>query len=210
MTTTKPTLRVLIVDDNRDGADACSLYNTPGHPRFRLAEAKLDRQLLSIFDKMLIEDDNHREWIARQLRQQTKAEQEEARLEAQEVQRQLSLLRQQQDRLVNLRLLGEIDDRTLTDKATELRDREASFMLKLAACDIGRHENNEIAIKAFELSQSLRAKWLTADYAAKRRLLEIVFLNFVLDDVTLVPDTRKPFDLLVEGPLVSSSRDDRI
>jgi len=82
-------------------------------------------------------------------------------------------------------------------------------MLKLAACDIGRHENNEIAIKAFELPQSLRAKRRTADYAAKRRLLEIVFLNFVLDDVTLVSETRKPFDLLVEGPLVSSSRGDR-
>jgi site-specific DNA recombinase len=112
--------------------------------------------------------------------------------------------------LVNLRLLGEIDDRTLTDKATELRDQEANLMLQLAACDVGRHENNEIAIKAFELSQSLRAKWLTADYAAKRRLLEIVFLNFVLDDVTLVPETRKPFDMLAEGLLVSSSRADRI
>lgn len=55
-----------------------------------------------------------------------------------------------------------------------------------------------------------RAKWLTADYAVKRRLLEIVFLDFVLDDVTLVPETRKPFDMLAEGLLVSSSRADRI
>jgi len=188
----------------------CSLYNTPGHPRVRLSEEKLDRQLLSIFDKMRIESDDRREWFARQLRQRTKAEQEEARLKAEEVQRQLSLLRQQQDRLVNLRLLGEIDDRMLTDKATELRDREGNLMLQLAACDVGRHENNEIAIKAFELSQNLRAKWLTADYSAKRRLLEIVFLNFVLDDVTLVPETRKPFDMLAEGLLVSSSRGERI
>ena len=64
--------------------------------------------------------------------------------------------------------------------------------------------------KAFELSQNLRAKWLTADYAEKRRVLEIVFLNFVLDDVTLVPETRKPFDVLAEGLLVQSSRGDRI
>jgi len=77
------------------------------------------------------------------------------------------------------------------------------------ACDLGRDENADIAIKAFELSQNLRSKWLTADYSVKRRYLEIVFLNFVLDDVTLVPETRKPFDLLVEGPLVSSSRGDK-
>ena len=187
----------------------CSLYNTPGHPRVRLSEEKLDRQLLTILDKMRIESDDCREWFARQLRQRTKTEQEEARLKAEEVQRQLSLLRQQQDRLVNLRLLGEIDDRTLTDKATELRDQEANLMLQLAACDVGRHENNEIAIKAFELSQSLRVKWLTADYAAKRRLLEIVFLNFVLDDVTLVPETRTPFDALAEGFVSENSRGDK-
>ena len=98
----------------------------------------------------------------------------------------------------------------MSEKATELRDREANFKLQLDACDLGRHENAEIAIKAFELSQNLRAKWLTADYAEKRRVLEIVFLNFVVDDVTLVPETRKPFDMLAEGPLVLSSRGDWI
>lgn len=132
------------------------------------------------------------------------------RLKAEEIQRQLSLLRQQQDRLLNLRLLGELEDATMSEKATELRDREANFKLQLDACDLGRHENAEIAIKAFELSQNLRAKWLTADYAEKRRVLEIVFLNFVLDDVTLVPETRKPFDMLAEGPLVLSSRGEKI
>jgi hypothetical protein len=55
----------------------------------------------------------------------------------------------------------------------------------------------------------LRTQWVGADYAEKRRLLEIVFLNFRLDDVNLVPTTRKPFDLLAEGLLVSSSRQDR-
>ena len=48
-----------------------------------------------------------------------------------------------------------------------------------------------------------------AKYSGKRRYLVIVFLNFVLDDVTLVPTTRKPFDVLAEGLLVSSSRGDR-
>ena len=62
------------------------------------------------------------------------------------------------------------------------------------------------AIKAFEISQSLRGKWLMADDSLKRRYLAIVFLNFVLDDATLVPTTRKPFEFLAEGLLVSSSR----
>jgi site-specific DNA recombinase len=50
----------------------------------------------------------------------------------------------------------------------------------------------------------------TADYAAKRRILEIVFLNCRLDDVTLVPTMRKPFDVLAEGLVSNLSRSDRI
>lgn len=188
----------------------CSHYNAPGHPRVRLNEEKIDRQILAIFDKMRIERDDVREWFVAQLRVRTKYEQDDARLKAEEIQRQLSLLRQQQDRLLNLRLMGEIDERTMAEKGTELRDRVAMFKLQLDACDLGREENAEIAVKAFELSQDLRAKWLTADSPVKRRYLEIVFLNFALDAATLVPTTRKPFDMLAEGLLIHSSRGERI
>ena len=188
----------------------CSQYNAPGHPRVRLNEEKIDLQMLAIFDKMRIESDDVREWFAAQLRVRTQYEQDDARLKAEEIQRQLSLLRQQKNQLLNMRLNEEIDADGYAAKATEHRDREANFKLKLNACDLGLDENAEIAIKAFELSQNLRGKWLTADYSVKRRYLEIVFLNFVLDDVTLVPTTRKPFDVLAEGLLVSSSRGDRI
>ena len=63
-----------------------------------------------------------------------------------------------------------------------------------------------MAVKVFELSQALSEKWLVADTTEKRLLLEIICLNWTLDGVTLVPQMRKPFDLLVEGLLVSSSR----
>ena len=53
-------------------------------------------------------------------------------------------------------------------------------------------------------------KWLAADIAEKRLLLEIICLNLRLEGVTLVPEMRKPFDLLVEGHLVSFSRGERI
>jgi hypothetical protein len=78
--------------------------------------------------------------------------------------------------------------------------------LEVDACDRGRLENGDVAVKAFELSQTLKDKWLTADTRAKRQLLEIVCLNFLLDDVTLVPTMRKPFDILAEERFVPSSR----
>ena len=65
-------------------------------------------------------------------------------------------------------------------------------------------------MKVLELSQALGSKWLAADIAEKRLLLEIIGLNWTLDGVNLVPQMRKPFDLLAEGLLVSSSRGDMI
>jgi hypothetical protein len=70
---------------------------------------------------------------------------------------------QQQERLLNLRLLTEIDAHTFSAKSTELRDREAKLRLSVEVLSRGRHENADIAVKAFELSQAIRQKWLTAD-----------------------------------------------
>ena len=117
---------------------------------------------------------------------------------------------QQQDRLLNLRLAEDIDQQTFARKHTEIRDRLASIKLQLDVLDRSHDETAELAAKVFELSQTLRQQWLTADYAAKRRILDIVFLNCRLDDVTLVPTMRKPFDVLAEGLISQQSRGDRI
>jgi len=56
-----------------------------------------------------------------------------------------------------------------------------------------------------ELSQGLTDDSLTADHAAKRRILGIVCLNLRWGDVGLCPVWRKPFDVLGEG-LVSKEK----
>ncbi len=123
---------------------------------------------------------------------------------------QLTLIQGQTDQLLNLRLLEEIGPDTFAAKNTELRDRAARLKLQADALDRGHDEDADIAIKAFELSQSLTSKWLTADYAAKRRILEIVCLNWRLEGVTLCPTIRKPFDVLAEGLIPAKSRGDWI
>ena len=53
--------------------------------------------------------------------------------------------------------------------------------------------------------------WLRASSAAeKRRLLQILCLNFTLVDATLVPTMRKPFDILAQGQSVPLSRGDSL
>ena len=188
----------------------CTYYNRADHPRVRVTEADIDQQVLAVFDKMRVEDEEVRDWFRLVLASQTRDAQAESMAQRSELQRQETLLVQQQDRLLNMRLSEDIDQETFARKHTELRDRLASIKLQLDALDRSHDENAELATKVFELSQTLRQQWLTADYAAKRRLLEIVFLNCRLDGVTLVPEMRKPFDVLAEGLLSAKSRGDRI
>ena len=188
----------------------CTYYNKKGHPRARVTEADLDKQVLAVFDKMRIEDEKVRDWFRLVLASQTRDAQADSRAQRDELLRQESLIVAQQDRLLNMRLAEDIDQETFARKHTEMRDRLASIKLQLDVLDRCHDETAELAAKVFELSQTLRQQWLTADYAAKRRILEIVFLNCRLDDVTLVPTMRKPFDVLAEGLISRNSRDDRI
>ena len=90
------------------------------------------------------------------------------------------------------------------------RDRITQLSLQLEADDRGRAEKGEVALKVFELSQTLKEKWLTADYRAKRRILEIVCLNFFLRDVSARYDMNKPSGVLAEGLDLAENRGDRI
>ena len=188
----------------------CTYYNVDGHPRTRVTEAELDRQVLAVFDKMRIEDDGVRDWFRMVLRSQNADAQEESLAQRAELQRQMTLAVKQQNRLVDLRINDEIDGEFFTTKQTELRDRIAKLKLQLDIVDRSHDEMSELAVKVFELSQTLRQQWVTADYATKRRIMEIVFLNCRLDDATLVVSIRKPFDVLAEGHSVQLSRGDWI
>ncbi|MGB1123678.1 MAG: recombinase zinc beta ribbon domain-containing protein [Phycisphaeraceae bacterium] len=188
----------------------CSKYNTPGHPRIRLREAELDQQVLDLFDKIKIDDPKVRDWFVRALQAKVRDGQKQTEKYSAEINRQLTSLRDQQNRLLNLRLMEEIDKNTFAEKNTELRDRIAQLSLQLEADDRNRAEQGEVALKVFELSQTLKDKWLTADYRAKRRILEIVCLNSFLRDVSLDMTLNKPFDVLAEGLESAENRGDRI
>ncbi len=177
----------------------CTKYNKPGHPRTRVTEAELDKQVLAMFAKMRVEDEKIRDWFRAVLASKTKDSQADTRAKHSELSRQLSLIKGQQDRLLNLRLEDQIDVATFNKKQVELRDRLASVKLQLDALDRSRDENAELASRVFELSQTLTERWVTADYSEKRQILEIVWLNCRLDDATLCPTMRKPFDVLVKG-----------
>ena len=102
-----------------------------------------------------------------------------------------------------------------TGTPTELANKLALGLTATKVGNLQRHvltrshdETADLAVKVFELSQTRRQHWLTADYATKRRILEIVLLNCQLDGTTLCPTIRKPFDVLAEGLVSEKSRGD--
>ena len=184
----------------------CTQYHKGDHPRTRLTENELDAQMLAIFDTLRVEDDEFRDLFREQLRQATNWDLAGASKEDGDLKQRHTEVVRLQGQLLNLRLLEEIDADTYATKAQELRDEEAELRLKIERCSRGRNEIIDIAVKAFELSQSLREKWFTADYAAKRRILEIIGLNWTIDDASLCVAMRKPFDLLAKGLVSKDSR----
>ena len=182
----------------------CTRYHLGDHSRVRLTEGEFDSQTLALFDRLRVEDDNFRQTFREELRKAINWDLCTSSVEDVDLKKRHSVVIRQQGQLLNLRLLEEIDADTYAAKALELRDEEAGLRLRIEACSRGRNETIDIAVKAFELSQNLRAKWFEADYASKRRILEIICLNWKLSGVSLVPEMRKPFDLVKLRPTRSS------
>ena len=87
------------------------------------------------------------------------------------------MLRNEQDQVVNVYRLGEIDAATFSKKNTELSDRINAITTQVEAVDRRRDDPADLALNLSELSQSPAEKWLAADYAARRRILESTSWN---------------------------------
>ena len=79
------------------------------HPR---AGSRSRPQVLAVFDKMRIEDEGVRDWFRRCWRRRRAMLRRNPCAQRAELQRQETLLVQQQDRLLNLRLADDIDQET--------------------------------------------------------------------------------------------------
>ena len=187
----------------------CSRYTSSGHPRIRLTEGQLDEQVLALFDRIRLPDDL-RHWFQQSLLAWSKQQRSETEDKFKDLQQHIAQTKQLRDRLLNLRIMEEITTDTYAAKGTELRDRLATLELQLQAQGRGRDEHADLAIKVFELSQSLKDKWFTAESQEKRQLLEIICLNLTLKEENVVFSMRKPFDVLTSGLIPPDNRGDRI
>ena len=73
----------------------CARYNKKDHPRIRVTEGSLDRQVLELFDSIRIQDDGVRAWFRQVLLSQTKDQEQDAREQKTELTRQMTMTNQQ-------------------------------------------------------------------------------------------------------------------
>jgi site-specific DNA recombinase len=188
----------------------CTQYHKGDHPRVRLTENQLDSQILEIFDSLRVENEEFRNLFREQLREAANWALAKANDEDKSLKKRHAEVVRLQQQLLNLRLLEEINSSTFAAKSRALRDEEAELKQEMEQSSRSRHEMIDLAIKTFELSQSLRQQWVTADCSAKRRVLEILCLNCSLVDVSLCVSMRNLFDLLAKWLVSRDSRGDRI
>ena len=147
-----------------------------------------------------------RGWFLRALQERARSAQSDAKADRGRLDQESARLRSQLYRLLNPRLIKEINAETFRRTKLEIEDARRQTRLRLDVSDRGHAEEADIAVKVFELSQALREKWVAADAPAKRRLIEVVCLNCTLGGEALRPAMRKPFDVLAEGHLAKDGR----
>lgn len=188
----------------------CSAYNSAGHPRTRVTEAKLDADVLALFGRLRIEDSRLRAWIVRVLKAKNAVGREASAQEHDRLHRELQRARREADTLLSLRLNEEITPDTFKTKNAEIDQRIARLELAAKVIDKGDGENRDLALRVFELSQTLSEKWVNADAQTKRALLDILCLNSRLEGESLILTLREPFELLANGSLFENGSGGRI
>ena len=173
----------------------CTHYRTAGHPNIHCNEKEIDRQLLALFDTIKL-DAEAREWFVDVIKARAKSSQHDNRQQKAELTRQHQQVEAKLDALMEMRIAAEITPEQYAAKRNELTDRQASIRLQLDMADRDDHEIADLAIKAFELSQSLQAKWITASYDAKRTILSIMLESALSNSEKIEFSLRKPFNLL--------------
>ncbi len=183
----------------------CARYSDEGHPRLRLTEQEIDRQFLALFDTIRIEDAEVRKWFVEVIKARAHSGQDQNQALRKELERQREQVEGKLKALLDLRVEGEITQAEYADKRRELHERLSAVAVQLQSSQLDDRQIADLAVKAFELSQSLRERWVTADYAAKRTILEIMCSDVRLNSGKLEVSLRKPFDLLRDEKLVPLS-----
>ncbi len=178
----------------------CAGISAPGHPRIRLREDALDRQVKALFDTFKVKDDEVRAWFVDVLLSRARENHAEVARRRAALTKELARVSAEKDKLLKLHLVGEVDEETYLRMKTDQRDREANLQVQLEKCLEDQSAQADTAVKVFELTQDLAGRWDAGGVTEKRLILDFLSSNWLLEGETLVPELRLPFLALQEAP----------
>ncbi|MFC1807974.1 recombinase family protein [Candidatus Omnitrophota bacterium] len=111
-----------------------------------------------------------------------------------------SLLKKRLDQMYIDKLDGKIPEKFYQDKFNEWQEELDDISDK-----VERHKRADInyltqGVHILELANRAYSLYVKQNRAERRKLLNVILSNCTLNDATLYPTYRKPFDLLVKGP----------
>ncbi|MEK6701065.1 MAG: recombinase family protein [Planctomycetota bacterium] len=183
----------------------CCQNGRPGHPYARIPEREVDAQVVEFFGRLEVKDPSVRQWIVEVIRAKAHTAGAQNKQHRDELARQQAQVEGKLKALLDLRVDGEVSQDEYAAKRRELHERQTAIRLQLETSDRDDREIAEQAVKTFELSQTLKTRWKTADPAAKRAILDILCESVRLNQRKVLFLARKPFSLLENAALSQTS-----
>lgn len=184
----------------------CGACRRARRPFRQVKQPALEEQVLSLFSKMRTDDEEIRNWFVKALAIQAQRSGEAKATETAGLDLDIAAISTKENGLFEAYSGGAYTVEELRKRQQALREERDILIERRTALGQQADQDADDAVAAFELANNLGKRWKSADLAAKRRLLNVVCSNWTLKGVTLVPTMRRPFDALVEGPLISSGR----
>lgn len=177
----------------------CSRYRTAGHPRVRLTEQELDRQLQDMFDSVGDMSDESRSLIQMVARSILETRFEDEKVQASESKRLLSLLETQRQKLLSRNLSGSISDELFDQQQSEFDERERRLRAQMARQERIGQIVESVCGQADGVFSVLTNEWLQMERRARQLALSALFGGFRLEGRTLVPENRTRLELFRAG-----------
>ena len=173
----------------------CSRYTKGDHPRIRLTEHDLESQILEKIKQLPNPDQSGAELIKEIAKAKCESLVGDLPQRLNEISRQLTRLKGQQDELLNVRLSGDVEDSTFKDKTAEFNERKSLLRRQKARLLKFETDMDRVIEESGELFQVIKSDFFSMSIYSRQSLLSVLFGGFHLADRTLETRNRTPIEL---------------
>ena len=177
----------------------CSKYRAAGHPRIRLTEAELDRQVAEALRPLEQVCVATREIIEAMSRSILEISLHDSGFQVSETKRLLSLLDTQRKKLLSRNLSGAITDDLYDQQMEEFYEREAVLRESFARYEQTKSEIDSLARRSSDVLTIVSSNWLKMKRRTRQLTLSALFGGFRLEGRNLVPENKTRLELFRAG-----------